>query len=203
MPPSFAGNMTEQIKRLQLFFKRKDVDLLNDEGDKNSNSKYCVFIDPNQVEVWSIVLVPITDLVRFKAKFYTIDKLMSISVDECVKDVVSYKNNILFVHCKMTESTPYCFTICTNNSKSPFSTLYFLKSLENSVYEPLMKEIEEDIDRKQWHMKDGLPLRARPIASKVRQIIFSMAKMAATRHTLVSAIMPITLSRGRGTQGDN
>ena len=71
MPLSFASNLTEQIERLQLFFKRKDVDLLDDEGEDNSNSEYWEFIDPNQVEAWSIFLVRMIDFVHFKAKYYT------------------------------------------------------------------------------------------------------------------------------------
>ena len=70
VPPSSAGQMVEQIECLQLFMKKKDVDLSDDDGDNNSNSKYWEFIDSNQVQSWNIALVSMTDFIHFKAKFY-------------------------------------------------------------------------------------------------------------------------------------
>ena len=126
---------------------------------------------------------------------------MPIFVDEKVKDVVWYAHNTLLIHCETTSSPPYFFTICVDNTKSPFSTLYFLRSLNGSVYEPLMKEVEREIDNKAWQAKDGQPLRARLVARKVRRLLQSIATMTAANKAVASAIMPITLSRGRNTQG--
>ena len=47
---------------------------------------------------------------------------------------------------------------------------------------------------------EGLPLRARSVTSKVRNLIHSMAKMAAARKAITSALMPLDLSRAAGTQ---
>ena len=132
---------------MQHFFRRKDVDLLDNNEDDNSNIEYWEFLELDQVELWSIALVPIIDYVHFKAKLYTIREAMPLSANERVKDVVHYKHNIVHIHCKMTEPTPYFSTICLNNSISPFSTPSF-KNLNGSVYEPLIKDVERDIDRK-------------------------------------------------------
>ena len=129
---------------------------------------------------------------------------MAVSTDEKVKDVVWYSENTILIHCKTTGSPPYSFTICFDNlTKSPFSTLYFLKSLSGSVYEPLVKEVEKGIDQKAWQTKEGLPLRARLVSSKVRRLIQSMVIMTVANRTVASAIMPLTISRGRGTEGAN
>ena len=142
--------MGDQIQRLQLFFRRKEVDIFDDEGDDNSNSECCEFLNPEEVEAWSIALVPMTDFLHFQAKFRTAKDAMPISADEKVKDVVWYADNTLLIHCETTASPPYFFTICFDNSASPFTTLYFLRSLNDSVYEPLMKEVETEIDNKAW-----------------------------------------------------
>ena len=142
-----------------------------------------------------------TDFLHFQAKFRTAEDAMPISADEKVKDVVWYADNTLLIHCKTTSSPPYFFTICVDNSASPFLTLYFLRSLNSLVYEPLLKEVEREIDNKAWQAKDGQPLRARPIAGKVRRLLQSIATMIAANKAVASAIMPITLSRGRNTQG--
>ena len=198
---STAGEMGDQIQRLQLFFKRKGVDISDDEGDNNSNNKYWEFFNPEEVEAWSIALVPMTDFLHFQEKFCTAEDAMPIFVDEKVKDVVWYADNTLLIHCETTASPPYFFTIYVNNSASPFSTLYFLRSLNGSVYEPLVKEVEREIDNKAWQAKDGQPLRARSVARKIRRLLQSIATMTAANKAVASAIMPITLSRGKNTQG--
>ena len=163
--------MGDQIQQLQLFFKQKEVAISDDEGDDNSNNKYGEFQNPEEVEAWSIALISMMDFLHFQAKFCTAEDAMPISANEKVKDVVWYADNTLLIHCETTSSPPYFFTICVDNSKSPFSTLYFLRSLNGSVYEPLMKEVEREIDNKTWQAKDGQPLRARPVAGKVRHLL--------------------------------
>ena len=177
------------------------VDISNDEGDDNSNSEYSKFLNLEEVEAWSIALVPMTDFLHFQAKFRTVEDAMPISADEKVKDVVWYTDNTLLIHCETTSSPPYFFTICVDNLASSFSTLYFLRSLNGSVYEPLMKEVEREIDNKAWQAKDGHPLRARPVVVKVRRLLQSIATMTAATKAVASAITPITLSRGRNIQG--
>ena len=142
--------MGDQIERLLLFLKRKEVDISDDKGDDNSNSEYWEFLHPNVVEAWSIGLVPMTNFVHFQANFRTAKHAVAISADKKVKDVVWYSDNTILIHCKTTGSPPYSFTIYVDNSKSPFSTLYFMKSLSGSVYEPLVKEVEKEIDQKAW-----------------------------------------------------
>ena len=121
--------MGDQIQRLQLFFKRKEVNISNDDDDDNSNSEYWEFFNPKEIEAWSIALVPMTEFLHFQAKFRTANDTMAISVDEKVNDVVWYAENTVLIHCEATASPPYFFTICVNNLASPFSTLYFLRSL--------------------------------------------------------------------------
>ena len=70
-----------------------------------------------------------------------------------------------------TTEDQYMFTICVDYSKSPFDLIVFLKNLENFDYEALMKEIEEQVDKKKWLNKKGLPFRAKAMASRVRQLI--------------------------------
>ena len=52
----------------------------------------------------------------------------------------------------------YMFTIYVNYNISPFNLLVFLKNFENSDYKSLMKEIEEQVDKKKWLNKEGLPI---------------------------------------------
>ena len=82
----------------------------------------------------------------YKFKNSTVPLL--ISYNEHVKDVVFEKRGIVFIHCMTMTNNLYIFTICVDYSICPFHLQIFLKSLENSNYEPLMKEIEDQMDKK-------------------------------------------------------
>ena len=141
--------------------------------------------------------MPMTENVNFVMKFSAAPHALPISADERIKDVVHYKDNILHIHCETTDTDPYAFTIALNNGSSPFTVVPFLASLAGSSYEPPMKEIEAEIDRKSWVTKKGLPLRARAVASKLRSLTMSIATMAASHRAVALALMPIDLSRVR------
>ena len=181
-------------------FVQENVNLSDDEGDDTTNGEYWEVKDPDRLESWSIALVPMTDNVNFVMKFCTGLHALPISADERIQEVAYYKGNILHIHCETTNAEPYSFTVVVNNTMSSFSVVPFLASLQGSLYKPLIKEVESKIDRQVWTTKEGLPLRARSVASKVRNLIHSMAKMAATRKAITSALMPLDLSRAVGTQ---
>ena len=102
--------------------------------------------------------MPMTENVNFVMKFSAAPHALPISVDERIKDVVHFKDNILHIHCETIDVDPYAFTIALNNDSFPFTVVPFLASLAGSFYEPLMKEVEVEIDRKLWVTKEGLPL---------------------------------------------
>jgi hypothetical protein len=61
--------MTKKVKRLEAFFKQKDVNLDKDNGDDNSFGKYWEFINVDNMEYWSIELVSMTNYTHFVPKF--------------------------------------------------------------------------------------------------------------------------------------
>ena len=192
--------MADQIQRLNNLFKRMDMNLSDDKGDDTPNGEYWEVKDLDRLESWSIALVPMIDNINFVMKFRTGPHALPISADERIHEVAYYKGNIVHIHCETTDAEPYSFTVVVNNTMSPFSVVSFLASLQGSSYEPLIKEVESEIDRQVWTTKEGLPLKARSVASKVRNLIHSMAKMAAARKAITSALMPVDLSRAAGTQ---
>ena len=189
--------MADQIECLYQFFVRKDVDLSDDEGDDNTSGEYWKPKDPKRLESWSVAPVLVIENVNFVMKFSTAPHALPISADERIKDVVHFKDNILHIHCKTTDADQYTFTIALNNNSSPFTVVPFLASLAGSSYEPLMKEVEAGIDRKSWVTKEGFSLQARAVASKLRSLTMSIATMVASQRAVVSALMPLDLSRVR------
>ena len=136
--------MADQIQRLNSLFKKMDVNLSDEEGDDTTNGEYWEVKDPDCLESWNIALVPMTNNVNFVMKFRASLHALPISVDERIHEVAYYKGNI---HCETTDTEPYSFTVVVNNTMLPFSVVPFLASLQGSSYEPLIKEVESEIDR--------------------------------------------------------
>jgi hypothetical protein len=172
--------MDEQVQKLTAFFKRRESTLDEDEGDDNTFGDYWEFQEPSEVEFWSIELDPMTGWSHFVHKFKNSSVFLPISYNERVKDVLPEKGGIVLVHCVTTTEEPYMFTICVEYKFSPFDLSVFLRSLENSEYEALMKEIEAQVDNKEWLNKEGHPFGFRAMASRIRQLIVSLDVMTAS-----------------------
>ena len=119
---------------------------------------------------------------------------LPISHDEHIKDVLFEKPDIMLVHCVTINEDPYMFTICMVYNKSPFDLTVFLKSLENLAYKRLLKEIEQVVDKKEWINKEGLPLNASRMASKVWQTVISLDIVTATNRSIADQMKAIELT---------
>jgi hypothetical protein len=93
------------------------------------------------------------------------------------------------------------FTICVECKFNPFDLSIFLRSLENSDYEALMKEIEAQVDNKEWLNKEGHPFGFRAMASRVRQLIVSLDVMTASNKYMSRQMRAIELTRNVTSQG--
>jgi hypothetical protein len=113
------------VKRLEAIFKRKLVSHEDDNGDDNSFSEYREFIDPSDVEYWSIELDPMTGWTQFLHKFKIALVALPILYNEHVKDVLFEKGGTLLIHCKITGDEPRMFTVCVE-LKNSHSTFQFL-----------------------------------------------------------------------------
>jgi hypothetical protein len=73
--------------------------------------------------------------------------------------------------------------------------------LENSKNESLLKEVESQVDRKKWVNKDGLLLGLKAIASRIRQLLLSIAMMTTSIRHKKSKMGPADLIRHITSQG--
>jgi hypothetical protein len=135
--------MDEQVQKLEAIFKRRKNSLDEDDGDDNTFDEYWEFQEPDQVELWSLELDPMTGRLHFVHKFKNSTVFLPISYNECAKDILFERPRTVLFHYMTTTEEPYMFTICVDYSKNPFDLTIFLKSLENSEYVPLMNEIED------------------------------------------------------------
>lgn len=138
--------MSEQVQKLEAIFKRRDVNADIDDGDDNSFGEHWELINPDDLEYWSLELIPMTDRTHFVQKFRNSAAKLPISYEEKVKDVLPNSEGILLVHCETMVEEAYMFTICLEYAKAKFHLPMFLKSLENSAYESLLEEVESQVD---------------------------------------------------------
>jgi hypothetical protein len=126
---------------------------------------------------------------------------LPISYNERAKDVLFERPGTMLIHCVTTTEEPYMFTICVEYCRSPFDLTVFLKSLRNSEYVALMNETEDQVDKKEWLNKEGLPLGARGMASRVRQIIVSLDIMTASNKIMSQQMRAVELTGNVTSQG--
>jgi hypothetical protein len=138
---------------------------------------------------------------HFVHKFKNSSVFLPISYNERVKDVLPENGGIILVHYVTTTEEPYMFTICVEYKFSPFDLSVFLRSLENSDYEALMKEIEAQVDNKEWLNKEGHPFGFRAMASRVRQLIVSLDVMTASNKYMSRQMRAIELTENITSQG--
>ena len=193
--------MAEQIQKLQAFFKQRESTPDEDGGDDNTYGEYWEFENPDEVEKWSMALNPMTAWAHFIHKFKTTPVFLPISHEEMIKDVLFEKPDTVLMHCVTIAEEPYMFTICIDYSKSPFDLPEFLKSLENTEYERLMKDVEKLVDKGEWVNKQGLPLKASAMVSRVRHLVTSLDVVTATNRAVADGMKAIELAGQLASQG--
>ena len=193
--------MAEQVRKLEAFFKHRENNPDEDDGNDDTCGEYWEFQKPDQVELWSIELDPMIGWSYFVHKFKNSIVFLPILYIEHIKGVLFEGPKTVLVHCMMTNEEPYMFTICVEYNKSPFNFTVFLKSLENSAYKGFIKDIEVQIDKREWLNKDKLPLGARSMVSKVRQTIISLDVMLATNKSISKKMRAIELAGHMTSQG--
>ena len=131
------------MKKLEAFFKHKENTQDKDDGKNNTFGEYWEFQELDEVELWNIELDTMMGRSYFVQMFKNSLVLFPISYNERIKDILFESGGIVLMHCVTTIEDQYIITICMDYSKSPFNLTVFLKSLENSDFRALMKEIEE------------------------------------------------------------
>ena len=131
---------------------------------------------------------------HFVYKFKSSPVFLPISHEEQIKDVLHEKLETVLVHCVTIGEDPYMFTICIDYRKNPFDLPEFLQSLENTEYEKLMKDIERSVDKKEWVNRQGLPLKAAGMVSKVRNAITSLDVTTARNRAIAEKMKAIELA---------
>ncbi len=92
--------MEDQIQNLNAYFTRLTTTRPEDEYDDDEmmiEGDFWEFSDPDQVEAWSLTMVPHTDNMVFNMKYKKSEIFIPLSYEEKVKDVI----NDVYPHIKV------------------------------------------------------------------------------------------------------
>jgi hypothetical protein len=78
------------------------------------------FIRPDDVESWSLELLPMTANTHFVHKFKNSPTFLPISYEERIQEILYGGDGRVDIYCKTTGVEPYLFTICVNYAKAQF-----------------------------------------------------------------------------------
>lgn len=169
----------EVLDILSQFFVICESPGSDDDGDDSAATDYYKFLEPEELEFWSVTLIPMTSFINFTLKFKSAQIPTCITMKDKVV-AVSFNRDEIHVKCETWGfDNPYRFTIVVDNRIHPFHVAEFIDSLQNSEYEKLISEMEKLHNEGYWRGKDNGPLKAKAVANKVQQILVSLDQLTA------------------------
>ena len=102
----------------------------------------------------------------------------------------------------MAAEDQYHFTIVLNSEKINFNITPFLESLEPTPYSAEVKELEESVDRGEYHNKDGTPLTGKRLCTKLGLLMNSFEVFKAKYSMQRSFMASRTVSADHSSQGE-
>ncbi|XP_024357441.1 uncharacterized protein [Physcomitrium patens] len=146
------------------------------------------FFDPEELEAWSLAMIPFTQDIQFLFKFKKSQAFLKLKTVERVKDVEYLDGDMILVKCVTTgvlidPTDEYHFTILIPSKQIPFIMSPFLESLEPTEYSGEVKQLEAKIDRGDYNEKDGSPAFGKRLCTKINSLLqdFSVIKAGEKR----------------------
>ena len=134
------------------------------------------FQAPEEVESWSLAMIPFTHDIQFCFKFRKNQTFLKLSTAERVKEVEFLDNNFIQVKC-MTSGVlirpedVYHFTLILPSKQIPFTLSHFLESLEPTEYKGEIKHVEAKIDKGEYKERDESPAIGKQLCTKVNSLL--------------------------------
>nr|PNR31764.1 hypothetical protein PHYPA_025887 [Physcomitrium patens] len=134
------------------------------------------FFDPEELEAWSLAMIPFTHDIQFLFKFKKSQAFLKFTTAERVKDVEYLDGDMILVKCVTTgvlidPTDEYYFTVLIPSKRIPFTMSPFLESLEPTEYSGEVKKLEAKIDRGDYNEKDGSPAFGKRLCTKINSLL--------------------------------
>ena len=143
--------------------------------------------DPNMTTKWTTVWAPHTANLVFAMTFKgKVKDPQHLDFKTKITEFDNKSKDKIKVFYLSTRSNPYHFTIVIDTIKCPFSIVDCYESLLQSIFDDIVKTLEEEIIEKKWQTKKGKALKAKPLAKKLRNIVGAMGITAVVEKAKVT-----------------
>ena len=199
--------MTEIESKLSAHFTKIPMEPESVSVDEMMEGEYWEFTEPKTHKSWSFKMIPHTDNMHFNMKHKNLTAFLPILFDEKIKQLAEDIFPEIRIHCVTTTlgvaaEDQYHFTIVLNSEKIYFNITPFLENLEPMLYYEEVKELEESMDRRDYHNKDGMPLTGKRLCTKLGLLMNSFEVLKAKHNMQRSFMASRTVSADHSSQGE-
>ena len=134
------------------------------------------FAAPEEVEAWSLSMIPFMHDIQFCFKFRKNEIFLKLTTAERVKEVEFLDEDVIQVNCMTSgvlirSEDVYHFTLILSSKQIPFTLSHFLESLEPTEYRGEIKHVEAKIDRGEYKERDRSPAIGKRLCTKVNSLL--------------------------------
>ena len=142
------------------------------------------FYDLDEVEAWSLAMIPVTHDIEFAFKFKKSTAFLKLTTMERVKEAETLDESV-FIQLKcvtlgvlINPRDEYHFTLIISTHQISFTLSHFLESLESMPYRMEVKHFEAKMDKGEYKDRDGSPATGKHLCTKVNTLLqdFSIIK---------------------------
>ena len=152
---------------------------VDDEDEMDPRLLYVTFWRfqaPEEVEAWSLSMIPFTHNIQFCFKFKKNEIFLKLTTAEHVKEVEFLDEDLIQVKCmtsgiQIKPEDVYYFTVILPSKQIPFTLSHFLESLEPTEYRGEIKHLEAKIDRGVYKERDGSPAVGKRLCTKFNSLL--------------------------------
>ena len=201
--------MEDMKASLAMYFNKISADHVDDAGETDPKlifGESWMFKNPQDVEAWSLHMIPFTNDIQFSCKFMNAEVYIKLSVAERIKDLECLNDPLIHIKCMTTEinqkpEDAYHFTLVINSKTIPFNLTSFLESLEPTEYRDEIKQLEVKIDRGEYKDRNGLPASGKRLCSKICTLFQDFSNIMAKLEAQKAMSTPRSVSRDNRPQG--
>ena len=201
--------MMENIKAsLAMYFAMIDK-RVDDEDETDPRLLYGTswrFQAPEEVESWSLAMIPFTHDIQFCFKFKKNQIFLKLTTAERVKEVEYLDDDFIQVKCMTSgilirPEDVYHFTLILSFKQIPFTLSHFLESLESTEYRGEIKHVEAKIDRGEYKERDETPAVGKRLCTKVNSLLQDFSVIRGKLEAQRAFASPRSVSRERRPPG--
>lgn len=147
-----------------------DFEIESDDGDENSKTTYFELLEPVRHTGWGVQHVPSSSHLVIAHRWTGSHLYSPLTPEERIVDV-DHHEKYLVVKIESTTENKFKYRVLIDCTSHAFSIEPFVNSIVNTLFESMKQETEKQWDEKYWTTKDGLPLRAKALATKLRNLM--------------------------------